>query len=43
VTVLIQQLDYGITVIFEKINGNTIIQNSVRPPSYYVIHKHYSI
>ena len=32
VTVIIQKLDYGITVIFEKINSNTAIQNLVRPP-----------
>ena len=32
VTVLIQKFDYGITVIYEKINGNTVIQNLVRPP-----------
>ena len=32
VTVFIQKFDYGITVIFEKINGNTVIQNLVRPP-----------
>ena len=25
VTVFIQKFDYGITVIFEKINGNTVI------------------
>ena len=30
VTVFIQKFDYGITVIFEKINGNTVIQNLVR-------------
>ena len=27
-----QKFDYGITVIFEKINGNTVIYNLVRPP-----------
>ena len=32
VTVFIQKFDYGITVIFEKINGNTVIQSLVRPP-----------
>ena len=32
VTVFIQKIDYGITVIFEKINGNTVIQSLVRPP-----------
>ena len=32
VTVFVQKFDYGITVIFEKINGNTEIQNLVRPP-----------
>ena len=32
VTVFIQKFDYGITVIFEKINGNTVMQNLVRPP-----------
>ena len=31
-TVFIQKFDYGITVIFEKINGNTVIENLVRPP-----------
>ena len=36
VTVFIQKFDYGITVIFEKINGNTVIQNLVRPPLYVV-------
>ena len=25
VTVFVQKFDYGITVIFEKINGNTVI------------------
>ena len=30
--VSIQKFDDGITVIFEKINGNTVIQNLVRPP-----------
>ena len=30
--VFIQKFDFGITVIFEKINGNTVIQNLVRPP-----------
>ena len=25
VTVTIQEFDYGVTVIFEKINGNTVI------------------
>ena len=34
VTVSIQKFDYGITVISEKINGNTVIQNLVRPPLY---------
>ena len=34
-TVFIQTFDYGITVIFEKINGNTVIENLVRPPPYY--------
>ena len=32
VTVFIQKYDYGITVIFEKIDGNTVIRNLVRPP-----------
>ena len=32
VTVFVQKFAYGITVIFEKINGNTVIQNLVRPP-----------
>ena len=32
VTVIIQKFDYDITIIFEKINGNTVIQNLVRPP-----------
>ena len=32
VTVVIQKFDYGTTVIFEKMNGNTVIQNLVRPP-----------
>ena len=32
VTVFIQKFEYGTTVIFEKINGNTVIQNLVRPP-----------
>ena len=32
VTVFIQKFDYGDTVIFEKFNGNTVIQNLVRPP-----------
>ena len=27
-----QKIDYGATVIFEKINGNTVIENLVRPP-----------
>ena len=27
-----QKFDYGITVIFEKIKGNTVIENIVRPP-----------
>ena len=31
-TVLVLKLDYGITVIFEKINGNTVIENLVLPP-----------
>ena len=35
VTVFVQKIDYGITVIFEKINGNTVIQNLVRPPPLY--------
>ena len=29
-TVFIQKFDYGATVIFEKINGNTVIQNITR-------------
>ena len=34
VMVFIQKFDYGITIIFEKINGDTVIQNLVRrPPS----------
>ena len=33
VTVFIQKFDYGITVIFEKMNGNTVIENPVRPPA----------
>ena len=33
VKVSIQKFDYGITVIFEKINGNTIVQNLVSPPT----------
>ena len=33
--VFIQTYDYGIAVIFEKINGSTVIQNLVRPlPQY---------
>ena len=32
VTVFIQMFVYGITVIFEKINVNMVIQNLVRPP-----------
>ena len=32
-TVFIQIFDYGITVFIEKINGNTVIQILVRPPS----------
>ena len=32
VTVFIQKFDYGITVLFEKINGNAVIQNLVQPP-----------
>ena len=32
VKVFIQKFDYGITVIFEKINGNTVVQNLVFPP-----------
>ena len=31
VTVIIQKFDYGMTVIFEKMYGNTVIQNLVRP------------
>ena len=31
VTVIIQESDYGITVIFEKINVYTVIHNLVRP------------
>ena len=31
VTVIMQKFDYGIMVIFEKINGNTMIQSFVRP------------
>ena len=31
VKVFIQKFDYGITVIFEKINGYTVIQNLIRP------------
>ena len=27
VTIFIEKFDYGITVIFENINGNTVIQN----------------
>ena len=33
VTVFIQRSDYGITVIFEKINDNTVIQILVRLPA----------
>ena len=33
VMVFLQKCDDGITVIFEKINGNTVIQNLVRPPN----------
>ena len=32
VTIFIEKFDYGITVIFEKINGNTVIENLVLPP-----------
>ena len=32
VTVFVQKFDYDITIIFEKINGNTLIQNLVRTP-----------
>ena len=32
VMVIIRKFDYGTTVIFEKMNGNTVIQNLVRPP-----------
>ena len=32
VTGFVQKFVYGITVIFEKINGNTVIQSLVRPP-----------
>ena len=32
VTEIIQKFNYAMTVIFEKINGNTVIQNHVRPP-----------
>ena len=39
VTVFIQKFDYGITVIFEKKNGNTVIQNLVRPPLLGIIEK----
>ena len=31
VTVFIQKFDHGITVIFEKINDNTVIQSLERP------------
>ena len=34
VTVIIQKFDYGISLIFKKINGNTVIQNLIRPPLY---------
>ena len=34
VMVFIQKFEYGITVILEKINGNMVIQNLVRPPLY---------
>ena len=39
VTVFIQKFDYGIMVVFEKINGNKVIQNLVRPfpPTYNLI------
>ena len=33
VTVIIRKFDYGTTVIFEKMNGNTVIENPVRPPA----------
>ena len=32
VTVFIQKFDYGIPVIFEKINDNTLIENLERTP-----------
>ena len=32
VTVFLQKFDYGITIIIEKIIGNTVIQNLVTPP-----------
>ena len=32
VTIFVQKFDYGITVIFEWINDNTVIQNIVHPP-----------
>ena len=32
VTVFTQKFDYGITVIFEKIYGNMVIENLVHPP-----------
>ena len=35
VTVFVQKFNYDITVFFEKINGNKIIQNLVRPPPLY--------
>ena len=35
VTVFIHKFDHGSTVIFKKINVNTVIQNLVRPPFQY--------
>ena len=34
ITVFLKTIDYGITVIIEKINGNTVILSLVRPPIY---------
>ena len=32
-----EKIDYSITVIFEKTNGNTVIQNLERPPYKYQV------
>ena len=40
VTVFIQKCSDGITVIFEEINGNTVISNIVRLPYARAVHSH---